>query len=68
MQPNNHFLDLGKKAEITLLFEQIKEETSSEDWTLTDKDKTFMEWLFIEPLPINGTARIMRLLESIDLD
>ena len=54
MQPNNHFLDLGKKAEITLLFEQIKEETSSEDWTLTDKDKTFMEWLFIEPLPING--------------
>ena len=68
MQPNNHFLDLGKKAEITLLFEQIKEETSSEDWTLTDKDKTFMEWLFIEPLPKNGTARIMRLLESIDLD
>ena len=68
MQPNNHFLDLGKKAEITLLFEQIKEETSSEDWTLTDKDKTFMEWLFIEPLPINGTARIMRLLESIDLN
>ena len=68
MQPNNHFLDLEKKAEITLLFEQIKEETSSEDWTLTDKDKTFMEWLFIEPLPINGTARIMRLLESIDLN
>ena len=67
-------LDAEKKAEIITLrsnrfhLDKSNKDPSSEDWTLSEKDKTLMEWLFpIEPLPRNGN-RIIHLLDALDLD
>jgi hypothetical protein len=51
-----------------LLMKSFQELSSSEYLTLTEKDEKFMEWLFIEPLPRNGTIRVMKLLDTLEIN